>query len=84
MSFFKYGLNAPMYEALLAKQNNRCAICRELLEGKKACIDHNHAQGLKAVRAILCDLCNRQLGVVEKTEWLQSALAYLAKHRDVR
>jgi len=42
--------------ALIAKQNNRCALCWDTLEGKTACLDHDHKTGY--IRAVLCLNCN--------------------------
>jgi len=57
-------------------QRNRCAICRRLLS--KACSDHNHET--KKRRGVLCDCCNRGLGLLQdSTTVLASAIQYLKK-----
>ena len=49
---------------MLQKQNNRCKICNSNKPGqnkKYFCIDHNHKTG--KVRGLLCQKCNRTLGI---------------------
>ena len=41
---------------LIVQQNNTCALCRDTLDGKTACLDHDHRTGL--VRSVLCLNCN--------------------------
>lgn len=41
---------------LIVSQNNTCALCLDTLEGKTACLDHDHRTGL--VRSVLCLNCN--------------------------
>jgi hypothetical protein len=63
----KYGLTEQDFIALLASQGGRCAICRNVPNGRWN-IDHHHAKGWKRmtaerrkkyVRGILCWTCNR-------------------------
>lgn len=42
--------------SLIAAQDNRCALCEDTLEGKTACLDHDHRTGL--IRSVLCLNCN--------------------------
>ncbi len=56
------------------KQNGKCAICHQVM--KKACSDHCHESG--QWRGVLCDNCNRGLGLLkDDVEVLESAIAYL-------
>jgi hypothetical protein len=78
-----YGLTSAEYEALLQKQNGRCAICCEEVitaEGslaKAAVVDHYHKTG--KVRGILCNHYNRALGLFRDNPiFLRSAIAYLS------
>jgi hypothetical protein len=60
----KYGISRAQYDTLLAKQDGKCALCRCPPKlGKKLVVDHNHKTGM--VRGLLCDGCNRALGLVE-------------------
>ncbi len=78
----KYGLTIAAYDAMLAEQNERCAICREPFDDTRAryvCVDHDHATG--AVRGLLCFNCNTVLGKVrDKPELLFNAIHYLERH----
>lgn len=58
----KYGISSPRYRELLAAQDGRCALCRELLifgRGRSA-VDHDHKTG--QIRGVLCGRCNTALG----------------------
>lgn len=60
-----YGITIDDYEAMIAKQNNRCAICSHEFEiggdsRKRPCVDHCHKSG--DVRGILCSNCNTGIG----------------------
>jgi hypothetical protein len=59
----KYGITSEDYEAMLAKQNNGCAICGRAPGKFKLHVDHDHATG--RVRGILCHQCNWYLGTID-------------------
>lgn len=59
----RYGLTENDVSELLAKQRGVCAICKM---ASRLCVDHCHSTG--RVRGLLCDRCNRRLGVVEAIE----------------
>lgn len=72
----KYGLTEDEYRALVAKHDGKCGICNE---ANKLVIDHCHKSG--KVRALLCDRCNRLLGVADdKIDLLKAAIAFLEVH----
>lgn len=81
---YAYGLSLEQFEALLAAQGGRCAICRTDTppgEGRKGVwnVDHCHKTG--AVRGILCAWCNSGLGYMrDDPEALRNAIAYLELH----
>jgi len=68
-----YGITPQGYEAILAIQDNACAICKKPSEVIDFEVDHDHATG--RVRGLLCRRCNNCLGWFEKNGL--SALEYL-------
>ena len=74
----KYGLSFEEYTALLARQEDRCAICRtDVTEPFPSfVVDHDHATG--RVRGLLCNQCNLGLGHFDDdVARIRSALHYL-------
>jgi ribosomal protein L37AE/L43A len=56
-----YGITLEQFEAMLAAQRNRCAICeRRFAGGRDTHVDHDHVTGI--VRGLLCTNCNNGLG----------------------
>jgi hypothetical protein len=76
-----YGLTEIQYAEWVQKQNGKCAICGKEPSGlwhgdRMLNVDHNHETG--AVRGLLCNRCNRGLGLVGDTvESIGRVLAYL-------
>lgn len=64
------------YDALLAAQGGRCAICGARPGRRNLAVDHDHATG--KVRGLLCTTCNVKLGVIEST-FPTKAAEYLAR-----
>jgi len=83
---FKYGITLEEYNEILQKQNNACAICgttENNVTGKNRgwnfAVDHDHETG--EVRGLLCNQCNRGLGMLGDTvESLKKAIQYLETH----
>jgi hypothetical protein len=73
-----YGIDLETYNAMLATQGNCCKICgkhREQLK-RALCVDHCHTTG--TVRGLLCDTCNRSLGLLkDSVKILERAVKYL-------
>ena len=75
-----YGLTGDDYEALLAFQGGRCAICRARPKSKRFAVDHKHdTLGKESVRGILCSKCNHELlgAAHDSIEIVRNALIYL-------
>jgi hypothetical protein len=82
-----HGLTISDVTRMIADQEGRCAICK--MEARKQnhlstrvhdlCVDHDHKTG--AVRGMLCDSCNRGIGLFgDDISLLEAALAYLKRH----
>jgi len=77
----RYGITLEQYDELLAKQHNRCAICGRHQAGLRVslAVDHNHSTG--KLRGLLCDMCNRGMGLLrESTDLLVKAINYLKEN----
>ena len=67
------GLTGAEYDAIFERQGGRCAICR--VEANLV-LDHNHATG--RVRGLLCDNCNKAIGILrDDASLLERAITYL-------
>lgn len=77
-------LTDEQYEALLAAQDGRCAICRSRPVKYRLAEDHNHRTGV--MRGLLCNWCNHKLlgGARESVMVLRAAIAYLEDPPAVR
>lgn len=77
MRQYLYGITPEQYDALLASQDNRCAICRSEGSGPKGWhVDHDHVTG--TVRGLLCGPCNLGLGHFnDDVDRLRAAIAYI-------
>jgi hypothetical protein len=84
----RYGITVEQYDQLVAKQNNRCAICQQpeqqtdprygtLLE---LAVDHDHNTG--QIRGLLCSACNTAIGKFgDNPETLRAAITYLERQK---
>lgn len=79
------------YDAMLASQGGRCAICgrtdeivptqRGSGQRRRFCVDHDHDTG--RVRGILCNLCNTGIGALRHDPMLlRAAIDYLRREAD--
>ena len=57
-----YGLTPEQVDIVRKEQGGYCPGCQRDLKTVKECVDHNHATG--KVRGLLCDSCNKALGLV--------------------
>ena len=78
-----YGITTQQYSEILESQGGGCAICGAPppidTRKKHLVVDHNHETG--EVRGLLCDTCNRGLGLLgDNLHTLCSAVDYLLKY----
>lgn len=80
--FTRHGITEAIYQEMLDRQGNACAVCRNSFENYH--IDHDHAccpgdySCGKCVRGLLCQLCNQMLGQArDSIETLQAGIDYL-------
>jgi hypothetical protein len=78
----KFGITAEEYDALLVKQEYKCAICQlsetatRRGELKQLAVDHCHDTG--RIRGLLCQRCNVGLGQFQDdAELLRAAISYM-------
>lgn len=74
-----YGISQSAYLSMLDAQGGTCAICKTSAFGIKGpCVDHDHITG--QVRGILCNNCNRAIGLLKENIFiLKAAINYLRK-----
>lgn len=73
-----YGITLEDYVEMFVKQKEVCAICSQKCPTKKSLsVDHDHNTG--KVRGLLCNRCNRALGMFQDNpELLIKAASYLS------
>lgn len=62
----RYGITVEEFDALLEQQNGGCAVCGEMDHdelGRRLAVDHDH--DTKRVRGLLCQRCNRAVGLLK-------------------
>lgn len=75
----EYGITLKDKENMISEINGRCPVCSTDDPGRFWVVDHCHKTG--KVRGILCDKCNKMLGLArDSVETLQAASKYLLKH----
>jgi len=75
----KYGITYDEFLLKLGAQDSKCEICTSEIEIGTTCnVDHNHETG--EVRDLLCEKCNRAIGLFqENIDTIENAAAYLKK-----
>lgn len=75
----KFGITPEQYDEMLAAQGGGCAICGLPRDHwRSLAVDHSHATG--EVRGILCNRCNRMLGLAfDDPDVLEQAAKYLRR-----
>jgi hypothetical protein len=69
------------YNYLLSTQNGKCAICNidHTQLKRRIAVDHDHVTG--KIRGLLCDKCNRGLGLFcDNKDFLKKAANYLTQN----
>lgn len=76
----KYGLAVADYNAMLERQDGRCAICGRTENGKRHNFDVDHDHETGEVRGLLCNRCNRLLSNArDDLRILERAAGYLSR-----
>jgi hypothetical protein len=73
-----YKITLDDYNKMLVEQNYSCKICLSHQDKfkRRLCVDHDHTTG--KVRGLLCDTCNRSLGLLkDNIEVMKRAVTYL-------
>lgn len=82
----KYGITEAQYDEMLIQQNGKCAICetdKPTGKWKRFAVDHCHKSG--NVRGLLCNECNRGMGLLrDSPDLLIKAAEYLIKTNEER
>lgn len=82
----QYDLTEAQYAALVVAQAGKCGICGKEPSGewhgdRMLNVDHDHETG--AVRGLLCNRCNRALGLIGDTvESAQQVVEYLRRGKN--
>jgi hypothetical protein len=81
----KFGLRPEAYKRMLHEQREVCAICGRPERVKRGgrvlslAVDHDHKTG--RIRGLLCQECNRGLGIFEKHDsGLRELVRYINAH----
>ena len=71
-----YGITEAMFDQMMINQDGKCYICKSDNGAIALCIDHDHLTG--KVRGLLCNKCNRGLGLFsDDVVLLKRAMNYL-------
>ncbi len=75
----RYGLTPELYDKIAEDQEHRCKICGRPAQLERCGKLHvDHLKGTKVVRGLLCDNCNKGLGLFrESISALIAAIEYL-------
>jgi hypothetical protein len=86
-NFKRYGITGVEYEAMVKRQDNRCAICGNPPNPgtgpatRRLHIDHDHVTDKN--RELLCNTCNYGLGQFkDDPALLRAAANYIDRHRE--
>lgn len=77
-----FGISLEQYNQLLKTQDNSCAICKTNQSQQRImmAVDHDHTSN--KIRGLLCDLCNRGIGLLKDDPMLlDRASSYIRYNR---
>ena len=85
----RYGLTLSDYEAMLAAQGGKCAICQGVPNERRTVsgrvyvqLDVDHCHATNKVRGLLCYNCNAILGQArDNVDILRAAIRYIDRNR---
>ena len=82
----RYGITVDDYDRLFKQQKGLCMICKSpetrLVDGKLTKLSVDHCHETKIIRGLLCNKCNRAIGLLfDCPKLVKSALNYLKKSR---
>lgn len=72
----RYGITVEQYEIMFVRQQGCCAICQQP-STTRLVVDHDHEGG--AVRGLLCQRCNKGLGLFDDDAARLRAASYYLK-----
>ena len=71
-----YGITLEEHDRLMQEQDNCCWICKGNNDQMALCIDHDHKTN--EVRGLLCNVCNRAIGLLrDDPDLIKRAAEYL-------
>jgi len=75
-----YGVGAKEYQEMLEKQNFSCYTCKTHIKDQKKDMAVDHCHKTQKVRGLLCDSCNRAIGLLKDSVEIAINIAeYLKK-----
>ena len=87
----RYGITSDTVHEMYKAQDGKCKICLKpgdvfelgfVKRSKQLCLDHSHRTG--KVRGLLCNNCNRGLGMFkDNKDVLKAAIKYLKNCRSI-
>jgi hypothetical protein len=83
---YRYGISEGTYDAMLAAQGGRCAICEQpptrenSRAGQEPKLYVDHCHGTNVVRGLLCNHCNLAVGYAKTESVLLAAAEYLRRY----
>lgn len=78
-----YGIDVNQYQQMLESQNFKCAVCgKKHIESEKKRLVVDHCHKSNKIRALLCNNCNRALGLLqENLDTIDNLKNYILTHK---